>query len=243
MALLTEDPEEQRKYYARAGGSYAAPSHTSVPSAHQVALGFLFSALEDLGVRSVLDVGSGVGVALRAIAERNPAIRVVGVEASPVLREQAYARGVSRDTLVEGDPAELPFDTRSFDLVCAFGALHQLVRPRPAVAEMLRVARLAVFISDQDYFGQGTPPERALKRLINAVGLWPVADKVLSRTRRQAAVDPSVSLPGYSVFNDYGYVRRRCERVHLLSTESGGMTSYRSSCHVAVLGVKRAEHG
>jgi SAM-dependent methyltransferase len=43
--------------------------------------------------------------------------------------------------LVEGDAAKLPYEARSFDLVCTARTLHHVARPEVAIAELTRVLR------------------------------------------------------------------------------------------------------
>lgn len=42
----------------------------------------------------------------------------------------------------------------------------------------------------------------------------------------------------YSLFTDYGQIKDQCKSVHLFNTTPAGLNFYRTSSHVALLGVK-----
>lgn len=65
---------------------------------------------------SALDVGTGTGAGARAIAKRFPDAKVVGVDVSPAMLEEARkaAPGIE---FVNGDASDLPFGAAEFDLV------------------------------------------------------------------------------------------------------------------------------
>jgi ubiquinone/menaquinone biosynthesis C-methylase UbiE len=133
----------------------------------------------------------------------------------------------------------LAFKDGSFDLVCEFGALHHIPKPSRAVAEMLRVARKAVFISDCNNFGQGSGISRLIKQSMNAVGLWPVANLIKTKGKGYSLTEGDGLAYSYSVFNDYKQISRECQAVHLLNTINARPNLYRTASHVALLGIKR----
>ncbi|MFE4949692.1 class I SAM-dependent methyltransferase [Leifsonia sp. NPDC056665] len=92
------------------------------------------------GVRDVLDVATGTGLVLRALRERDPALRLSGIDLSGGMVE--VARGELPDAvLVEGDATVLPFGDDTFDLVTCVTGLHLFPDPDAAVAEWVRVLR------------------------------------------------------------------------------------------------------
>jgi SAM-dependent methyltransferase len=133
---------------------------------------------------------------------------------------------------------KLAFADGEFDLVCEFAALHHIPEPAKAVSEMLRVARRAVFISDSNNFGQGGRVGRALKQAINAVGLWPLANRLKTKGKGYSISEGDGLFYSYSVFNNLPQIQRACESVHFLNTVSGGPNLYRTASHVALLGLK-----
>lgn len=228
--------ELQRAYYAKTAGDYERMRADETE--HTAALAFLRAMIEHHGIRSVLDVGSGTGLVLRDLRHRYPALRVVGVEPVAELREVAYAAGIGRDELVEGDATALEFADGEFDLVCSFGVLHHIRDSSRAVSEMLRVARRALFISDSNNFGQGSALTRTLKQAVNAAGLWRLANLAKTRGRGYSITEGDGLAYSYSVFNDYPLIRARCSSVHTLNVSGNGVNHYRSAGHVALLGLK-----
>jgi ubiquinone/menaquinone biosynthesis C-methylase UbiE len=213
--------------------------HVAEFDEHGFALQFMISVLEHLGVRSILDVGCGTGRALIRIGEKMPNVSTVGVEPSAELRSMGHAKGLLDTQLINGDGMNLAFTSGSFDLVCAFGALHHIPDPSRAVSEMLRVARKAIFISDANNFGQGGRVSRLIKQSINAVGLWPLANLIKTKGKGYSISEGDGLAYSYSVFNDYKQIAQRCQSVHLLNTMNGAANLYRTASHVALLGIKR----
>ena len=154
MDRLDQEAALQRKYYEETADSYD-DAHVTEGDEHNFALSFMLSVLDDFSVLSVLDVGSGTGRALLHVKRERPDLRVVGVEPVDGLRQVGYSRGLSQTELVPGDVTCLQFPDGAFDLVSSFGVLHHVRQSGVAVAEMLRVAKKAIFISDSNNFGQG----------------------------------------------------------------------------------------
>ena len=228
----------QRRYYAETATDYER-LHVVKNDEHYFALAWMLACIDHLDCQSVLDVGSGTGRAVSYLRQRRPAVRVVGIEPSAELRAVGHRQGVPVDQLVDGDAMRLGFDARAFDLVCEFGVLHHLAHPSAAVAEMSRVARLAVFISDDNHFGSGSATARRIKRILGSLGLWRTA--YLLRTGgkgyRVTAGD-GLAYP-YSVFDDLPMLESTCSVVHCLNTRGRGPDLRTGSSHVALLGVKR----
>jgi ubiquinone/menaquinone biosynthesis C-methylase UbiE len=227
----------QRAYYADTAHRYNS-MHLNQDDEHSFALRFMISALEQLGIQSILDVGCGTGRGLLALKKAMPDLVAVGVEPSAELRKAGYANGLTESELVDGDAMNLAYADGSFDLVCEFGALHHIPQPSKAVAEMLRVSRKAIFISDSNNFGQGSWLARLVKQAVNAAGLWPMANFVKTRGKGYAISEGDGLFYSYSVFNDYKQIRQACESVHLLNTSDAGANLYRTSSCVALLGIK-----
>jgi ubiquinone/menaquinone biosynthesis C-methylase UbiE len=237
---MTESRETdiQRKYYAKTAAKYEE-MHVSAKDEHYLALNFLIASLDYYQIRSILDVGCGTGRALREIKTLRPDIKIVGVEPVKELREVGYKSGLAEEELVEGDATNLQFPDSGFDLLSEFGVLHHIPRPERAVVEMLRVARRAVFISDSNNFGQGTPLSRKLKQAANSLGLWKAIDLIKTRGKGYAISEGDGLYYSYSVFNNYDIIQSACNMIHLLNTRDGHINPYRTASHVALLGIKR----
>lgn len=99
------------------------------------------------------------------------------------LRRVGRVNGLPEAELI-GDVMNLAFQDGAFDRLREFGALHHISRPAEGVAEMLRVWKIGVFISDCNYLGRDPGCPFLLKQLFNSAGLWPTPDFI--RTKGKA---------------------------------------------------------
>ena len=206
-----QEVEFQREYYEKTAQQYNQ-MHVDEKDEHFFALSFLAAALDYIPAKSVLDVGSGTGRAMCYIKQRRADVRLVGVEPVEELRRIGYAHGLSTDELIAGDATRLQFDNEEFDVVCEFGVLHHLRNPDTAVAEMLRVAKKAVFISDSNNFGQGSFLVRSLKQLLNSLGLWQCVNFLKTKGKGYSISEGDGLAYSYSVFDNYKQLRVLQER-------------------------------
>ncbi len=131
--------ESVRKQFTAAADAYVTSFvHRGGPD-----LDALLALAGDVRGARVLDVGTGVGATALAFAERGA--RVVGLDLTPAMlenaRAQAAERGLANLETRLGDAAELPFGDAAFDLVSCRVCAHHFGRARRAVAEMARVLR------------------------------------------------------------------------------------------------------
>jgi ubiquinone/menaquinone biosynthesis C-methylase UbiE len=231
--------EAQRAFFSGRAASYDQTVEDEFE--HFFALSWLVGMMDHFGWGSLLDVGSGTGRALAFVKDKRPSTRMIGIEPVEALRKVGHAKGISEDELINGDALKLSFGDESFDVVTEFGVLHHIKQSHVVVDEMLRVAKQAVFISDSNNFGQGSGMGRFIKQVINAVGLWKLADMVKTRGRGYHFSEGDGVFYSYSVFNDYQRIARRCCSVYLLNTskDANGVNPYRSAHTVALLGLKK----
>ena len=228
----------QRKFYADTAAKYDT-MQISEQDEHQFALAILSAMIEYHGIRSVLDVGSGTGRALRYLKSRHPGVRFVGIEPVEALRKVGHAAGLTEHELIAGDVNALQAAYGEFDLVCEFAVLHHVPRPAQAVGEMLRVARKAIFISDANNFGQGGGIARLIKRAIAALGLWRAFDYVRTGGKGYHVSAGDGLFYSYSVYNNYRQIRAACRAVHFFNTVDAAPDLRHTAPHVALLGLKR----
>ncbi|MDP3727438.1 MAG: class I SAM-dependent methyltransferase [bacterium] len=160
-----------------------------VPKAamRKIHLGELSRALEEFkGVQSVLELGSGNGINILALAALHPEIKVwrgiemtpEGVAAAehirkePPLKELVYLTDLPWDTIArrlaaadiefqQGSILNLPFPDRSIDMVFSRLVIEQLPRDYPqAFREARRVARLGGFFLEEFYEAQSNVFQR-----------------------------------------------------------------------------------
>lgn len=86
--------------------------------------------------RDILECGCGTGLILERIARFARTARAIDL--SPAMLERALARGLDAR---EGTVTEIPFESESFDVVCAFKVLAHVPQIGRALAQMARVTR------------------------------------------------------------------------------------------------------
>lgn len=235
--MKAQEEELQRRYYAETAHKYEK-MHVHDGDEHSFALCMMLGYLDHFGIRSILDVGSGTGRVVSRVKKQRPDIMIRGIEPVAELRKVGYSRGISPAELTDGNALALQAEDGEFDLVCAFGVLHHIKTPDRAVAEMLRVSRKAIFISDSNNFGQGSLVTRGVKQTLDLLRLWPAANFIKTRGRGYSISEGDGLAYSYSLFNNYAQIKAQCRSVHLLNTSPAGLNFYRSSSHVALLGVK-----
>lgn len=206
----------QRRHFARIASQYDS---AHLGDEHDFALEWLCGCLSFTRATSLLDVGAGTGRAIRQIATRFPNLHVCGVEPVAQMREIGHGLGLSPQVLVDGDAKSLPFASKSIDIVAAFALLHHVRNPDAVIAEMARVARLGLFVSDCNNFGHGKYASRIVKCLLRSAGLW--RPFVMLRTRGKGfdVSEGDGASFSYSVFDSIPEIRRSFPRTYLLSTQ------------------------
>lgn len=134
--------------------------------------GLIGHGLRD-GMR-VLDVGCGLGLITRALAEAFPASEVTGLDFDPLAIAEART-GPGRVRFVEGDAHAMPFEDGAFDFVAVSFVLMHLVHPEQVIRECARVlapgGRLCVIDTD-DALWLLDPPSPAFEELKTLLGQW-----------------------------------------------------------------------
>ncbi|MGE0093173.1 MAG: class I SAM-dependent methyltransferase [Alphaproteobacteria bacterium] len=227
----------QRAYYKDTAESYDA-GHVNEKDEHYLGLRFLEAAIDYYGIASVLDVGAGTGRVARYLKPKHPALKILSVEPVKELREVGHAKGLSEAELIAGDATKLQFADGAFDLVCEVGILHHVRDPSAVIAEMLRVAKVGIFISDSNNFGQGSFLLRTVKQLLYNLGLWKVADWIKTLGKGYQITEGDGLAYSYSVFKNYAQIARVCH-THILNTAPAGINPYRTAPVVALLGIKK----
>lgn len=99
---------------------------------------------------SVLDLGCGPGIVACAFAR--VARTVVGIDATDAMLEtaarEAQSQGLGNVRFARGDLYHSDLPDASFDVVSTRFVVHHLQRPQEAVAEMARLARRVVVLTD-----------------------------------------------------------------------------------------------
>jgi SAM-dependent methyltransferase len=111
------------------------------------------------GAKSVLEVGSGLGILTREVALRLPRSEVVGVEYSAEHLARAD-RSLPNLRFVQGDAHQLEFEDEYFDVVYCRWLLEHVADPQRALQEMRRVTKSGglAFVEEVDLTWQRYDP-------------------------------------------------------------------------------------
>src|SRR5438067_2147090 len=82
-----------------------------------------------------------------------------------------------------GGGEALPIDDDSFDAAFELGVLHHVAELNAIVGEMMRVARRAIFRSDDNRFAKGGPLRRAAKYALHRLGVRSAVYRLAQRGR------------------------------------------------------------
>jgi len=222
----------QRSYYAKTASAFD-DMHAS-DDEHFFACAWLASLIRLQKFDSLLEVGCGGGRWLKFLKEEGLQITLKGIEPVPELRAVAKQKGLKDTEIIAGDARALPFAENSVDVVCAFGVLHHIKDHKKAVAEMCRVARRAVFISDANNFGQGSRMARTVKQGLRAFGLWRPFDFIRTKGKGYHYSEGDGVSYSFSIFDDLPTLRRRFHDLRFMTTQPSGTNLYRTAPHVAV---------
>jgi 2-polyprenyl-3-methyl-5-hydroxy-6-metoxy-1,4-benzoquinol methylase len=150
---------------------------------------------------SILDVGCGEGVVTERLA-RLTQVATTGVDiGDEQMREQWGMRASAGLEFRSASAYDLPFESGSFDLVCALEVLEHLERPEDALAEMARVSSRTVLLSvprEPVWRLVHVMAGRDLRRLGNTPGHinhWSAGDFERLVTRHARAVAVSTPFP------------------------------------------------
>ena len=234
--LLAPSVTLQREYYQRTAADYDR-MHPIEPQ-HRLALHMMLGACRMLDVQTILEVGCGSGRVLNEIGNFDSRLHRIGVEPSAALLGHAKQTPGSGAQLLVADGNHLPFVDGAVDIACAFAVLHHVPRPKQVLLEMLRVARVGVFVSDSNNFGQGGAIARRAKRMLNALGLWRVADWIRTGGKGWHYSDGDGVFYSFSLFTHLHWISQFAD-VHLVNLDGGAQHAHAQAGTVGMLAIKR----
>jgi ubiquinone/menaquinone biosynthesis C-methylase UbiE len=176
-----EHVSKMQNYYAKTAHLYNSwhcdPFNNS---SHNFAVKELTKLVESLNAKSVLDVCCGTGRATKQMLDLG--IDAYGTDISPdLIRSGVSELGIPSNRLSIGDATELQFQDAQFDVSCILGALHHTAQPRRIIAEMLRVSKFGIVVSDE-----GNHLSGGIKSLLLSMGIFePVYRIIFKRPPRQ----------------------------------------------------------
>jgi|HubBroStandDraft_6_1064221.scaffolds.fasta_scaffold57524_2 ubiquinone/menaquinone biosynthesis C-methylase UbiE len=211
---------------------------------HLRALERAWSILLRHDVRSVLDVGCGTGRALRWVHDQNASIKLSGIDPSQGLLSIAM-QDLPTATLRIGTGEKLPFDNASVDVAIATGIMHHVDKPASVIAEMFRVARKAVLISDHNNFAFNSTIARRVRIALYSCGLFGIASFIKQGFRRQGYSEEDGWWYPYSLLNNHADIARFSDEMFYIPTRSVNSATLSNfllnQSHLAVLALKRSE--
>jgi SAM-dependent methyltransferase len=219
---MTDASDIQRKYYTETASTYEDQHGNAVE--HEAALRLMYALMIQFNMNTVLDVGAGTGRGLSFFLGRG--IDVRGVEPVPALIEQAIGRrGIPPERIQCARGESLPFPDRSFDVVCATGVLHHVPDPDRVVREMTRVARRAVFLSDENRFGVGSWPSKLLALSLYRLGLSRLYTSIRTGGKMYIIDKDDGLRYSFSLYETLPTVHRWADTVMILPTKPGKSAS------------------
>jgi SAM-dependent methyltransferase len=210
---------------------------------HIRALEKIWPISNKLSVGSVLDVGCGSGRSLQWLDRQDPSLELFGVDPSQRLLDIAR-QAVPRAMLQQGSGESLPLPDNSVDVAVATGIMHHVDNPSLVIAEMFRVARKAVMISDHNNFAFGGLAARRIRMALYACGLLKFATYLKQGFKRQGYSEDDGWWYPYSLFNNHVDIARFADDLYLIPTRSPNTDKIGnlifSQTHFAVFAIKRS---
>src|SRR6266576_594557 len=148
-ALHSDHLRRMAEYYLRTGHQYNSwHCNRDDSSSHNFAVREIVTTMREFHATTLLDVGCGTGRGVRAALDMG--YDAVGLDISANLLAIACRElAIPEIRLIHGDATKLPFPANSFDVSCILGALHHSAQPDKIIAEMIRVTRKAIIVSDE----------------------------------------------------------------------------------------------
>lgn len=190
---------------------------------------------------SILDVGCGTGRGLSVVARLSPGVRMHGIEPSEQMLAIARNKVPTADLRV-GVGETLPFEDGSIDVVSAAGIMHHVDDPDAVIAEMFRVARKAILISDHNNYAFGGSFAKRLRMGLKVAGLLGAFTYVKQGFKKQGySADDGWWYP-YSLLDSYATIAKRADQVYLFPTRrsTGDISNFVfAQSHFGIVALKR----
>src|SRR5450759_3825997 len=108
-----DEVSNQRNFFSKVAMDY--DSIHSKSDEHGFALAWLAGLFQFYGFESYCEIGAGTGRHLLELQSLFPHAQFIGIESVEAMRQQGYAKGISRNVLIDGDGYHLPFPDGAFD--------------------------------------------------------------------------------------------------------------------------------
>ena len=112
------------------------------------------------------------------------------------------------------------FEDDSFDVVMATAVMHHVQNPNGVIAEMVRVARKAVLISDANRYGQSRGATAMMKIALWSTGLWGPYKWIRTRGKGHLFSEGDGVYYSYSIYDSIPQLVGWTNRVFVIPTSS-----------------------
>lgn len=213
----------QRQYYSETATQY--DQMHLLDAEHNLALQHISTELSCLKLTSILDVGCGTGRGVKFLLDRD--FDVTGIEPVQALLDAGCVQHqLPRERMLSGSGENLAFADDFFDASMELGVLHHVPNPAKVVAEMIRVSRRAIFISDCNRFGQGSFLSRLIKIGAWKTGLWKPIDLLRTRGKGYTISKEDGLAYSYSVYDSFDQLAEWADEITLIPTSKATAKSW-----------------
>jgi ubiquinone/menaquinone biosynthesis C-methylase UbiE len=231
----------QREHYNQTAALY--DERISEQDEHGLALRYVASLARQYGLSTFLDVGCGTGRGVRFLQKEGFDVR--GIEPVKALLDIAIEKhGVDPDILKCGDGQKLPYTDHSIDAVCEFAVLHHVKKPEEVVSEMIRVAKHAIFISDENRYGRGPSWWRITKFIWWKLGVFPLGFWLMTNGKGYNESDGDGISYSYSVYDSYPLLAKWADSIFFipLKPQTGRLSHpLLTSSHLLMCAIKHPD--
>jgi len=216
---MSDLDQKQKEYYSKTAVNYEQ-IHVKADDEHSLAIKFMIAMLKVYNVKTILDIGSGTGRAVKALLDAG--FEVVGIEPVVELIEQGTGNGIPVGTIIQGDGQSLPFPDKSFDAICQFAVFHHVKEPSFIINEMIRCSKKAIFLSDTNRFGRAGLFTRLLKLFLFKSGLWKLSYLLWTRGKNCDISECDGIAYSYSVYDSLDQIDSWADRIIMIPTKVEG---------------------
>jgi len=192
-------------------------------SEHNVALRIISALITELGINSVFDTACGTGRGLISLAKKHDNLYLRGNDITMALLKQALANGVPQYSVDNSSGYALPYKDEAFDFAIECGSLHHVAQPDKMIAEMLRISRVGIAISDSNMYTAGFTRGLLQNSLIGSLvrlalmdsGLLVYLKKLIKGHEYSVSTEDGVFYL-YSIFQSLRYLQEKCHRIFVI---------------------------